>query len=642
MIIEIANDSIIKSWGKDKSIIGKSLFTVIPESVEQGFDKLLLSVYNTGIPVHCYETPIELLRNGKSEIVYYTFLYQAQKDITGKIIGVVVIANEVTPEAIFNNKIRASEQQFRLLVQQAPVAICVLRGKNYIIEVINERMLEMWNRTNEEAINKPAFEVLSELKEQGFKELLDKVYSTGIAFVADELPISLSRNGKLENLFVKFVYEPLREADGTITGVMALAHEITEQVVTRKKLQLQEDMVKDLLLNAPAFICTLSGPLHIYELVNQRYQSLFGKRQIQGKPIMEALPELKGQGFDILLDNVYTTGIPYVGIEIPITLARDENLIPELCYFNFSYQPMYDNNKKVYSILVFGYEVTEEVNAKNKNTASLQQREKELDIKVQQRTHELNDSNESLLHKNEELNKSNKELESFSYVTGHDLQEPLRKIQTLIGRLVEKENEVLSARGKDYLNRIQGEATRMRTLIHDLLEFSRIGTAELKFESTDLSILIKEVKNEYKEIIKLKKAVIEIKEICEVKTVTFQFRQLIHNLISNALKFSNPKIPPHIIIKSKIIKYNKPNLANLPLNKEYCHITISDNGIGFEKQYSQKIFEVFQRLHGKEEYPGTGIGLAIVKKIVDNHNGIITATSDLNQGSTFNIYIPLR
>ena len=136
---------------------------------------------------------------------------------------------------------------------------------------------------------------------------------------------------------------------------------------------MQEDMVKDLLLNAPAFICTLSGPLHIYELVNQRYQSLFGKRQIQGKPIMEALPELKGQGFDILLDNVYTTGIPYVGIEIPITLARDENLIPELCYFNFSYQPMYDNNKKVYSILVFGYEVTEEVNAKNKNTASLQQ-----------------------------------------------------------------------------------------------------------------------------------------------------------------------------------------------------------------------------------------------------------------------------
>ncbi len=641
MIIEIANDEIIKSWGKDKSIIGKSIFNELPETVEQGFDKLLLSVYNTGKPIRVYEAPFTLLRNGKPEIVYYTFVYQAQKDASGKIIGVAVIANEVSPQAVSNYKIRASEQQFRLLVQQAPVAICVLRGKNYVIEVVNHRMLEMWDRTLNQVINIPAFEVLTELKEQGFKELLDNVYNSGETFVDDELPITLRRKGKLQNLFVKFIYEPLREADGTISGVMALAHEITEQVNTRKKLQLQEEMVKDLLLNAPAFICTLTGPLHVYDLINQRYQSIFGKRQILGKPIMEVLPELDRQGFDIILDKVYQSGEPFVGIEIPIFLARGENSDHQLYYFNFSCQPMFDEYKKVYSILVFGYEVTDQVNSKNKNTATLKQREKELETKVQQRTHELNDSNESLKQINEELKKSNKELESFSYITGHDLQEPLRKIQTLIGRLVEKENHSLSTKGKDYFNRIQGEATRMRTLIHDLLEFSRISTADLKFESTDLTSIVKEVMEEYQETIKKKKAIIEIKEICNFKTIRFQFRQLMHNLISNALKFSNPAIQPHIIINSQIIKYNKPNQDNIPLHQEYCHISISDNGIGFEKKYSQKIFEVFQRLHGKEVYPGTGIGLAIVKKIVDNHNGIITATSALKRGATFNIYIPV-
>jgi two-component system CheB/CheR fusion protein len=161
-----------------------------------------------------------------------------------------------------------------------------------------------------------------------------------------------------------------------------------------------------------------------------------------------------------------------------------------------------------------------------------------------------------------------------------------------------------------------------------------------KFETTDLNIIIEEVKNEFKEIIAEKNAVIEVEEICEVHIIPFQFRQLIHNLISNALKFSNPKIPPHIKISSANITSSKINVASLLPNKKYCHITISDNGIGFEKEFAEKIFEVFQKLHSKDEYAGTGIGLAIVKKIVDNHNGIITATSELNKGTRFDIYLP--
>jgi len=221
------------------------------------------------------------------------------------------------------------------------------------------------------------------------------------------------------------------------------------------------------------------------------------------------------------------------------------------------------------------------------------------------------------------------------------MQEPLRKIQIFAGRILEKENENLSEHGKKYFQLMQLSAERMRQLIQDLISFSRLRAADRKFENADLSIIVEEVKNEFKEEIAEKNAVIEVKENCEVHIIPFQFRQLMHNLVGNALKFSNPLKPPHIVIKSRNVKDNNLNIKGLAPRNEYCHISITDNGIGFEKEFSTKIFEVFQKLHGQEEYTGTGIGLAIVKKIVDNHNGIITATGRLNKGATFDIYIPV-
>jgi two-component system CheB/CheR fusion protein len=172
------------------------------------------------------------------------------------------------------------------------------------------------------------------------------------------------------------------------------------------------------------------------------------------------------------------------------------------------------------------------------------------------------------------------------------------------------------------------------------LAFSRIATTELTFEKTKLKLIIEEVKAELKDTILEKNATIEATKIGSANIIAFQFRQLMYNLISNALKFSNPNIPSHIIIDSKIVKGSKLNNKKLSSEKNYCHITVKDNGIGFEPQFSDRIFEVFQKLHGKEVYTGTGIGLAIVKKIVENHNGNITATSELNKGARFDIYIP--
>jgi signal transduction histidine kinase len=187
---------------------------------------------------------------------------------------------------------------------------------------------------------------------------------------------------------------------------------------------------------------------------------------------------------------------------------------------------------------------------------------------------------------------------------------------------------------------MQLSAGRMQLLIDDLLAFSRIATTELKFEKTELSTIIEEVKAELKDTILEKNAVVEATELCAANIIPFQFRQLLYNLISNALKFSQAHLAPLIIIKSRVVKGSCLNIERLSPDKNYCHITIKDNGIGFESHFSERIFGVFQKLHGKEVYGGTGIGLAIVKKIVENHNGIITAASELSKGAIFDIYIP--
>ncbi len=253
---------------------------------------------------------------------------------------------------------------------------------------------------------------------------------------------------------------------------------------------------------------------------------------------------------------------------------------------------------------------------------------------------ELKIAEKELLQKNSDLEKMNKELQSFAYISSHDLQEPLRKIQTFSTQIKEKEENNLSENGRDMFSRMQNAANRMQTLIQDLLAYSRTDTEERKFENTDLNKIVEDVRDDLKEELKDKNATIEATELGEAHIIPFQFRQLLHNLIGNSLKFSNPNNPPHIQIKSEFAKGIKFKNEKLSPENKYCHITVSDNGIGFEQQYNEKIFEVFQRLHGKNEYNGTGIGLSIVKKIVENHNGIITANGELNKGATFDIYIP--
>ncbi|WP_289665978.1 sensor histidine kinase [Flavobacterium panacagri] len=248
--------------------------------------------------------------------------------------------------------------------------------------------------------------------------------------------------------------------------------------------------------------------------------------------------------------------------------------------------------------------------------------------------------NIELQERNKELEKSNKELASFNHVASHDLQEPLRKIQTFISRVSDADKAVMSDTAKNYITKIESSAKRMRVLIDDLLLFSRTNTTKKEFIKINLNELLDNAESELAEIIEEKRAVIKTNKLPKLSVIPYQIEQLFINLIGNSLKYSQPEIEPEIsIISEKVNSSDYPEILEQSV-KKFHKITFTDNGMGFDPQFKETIFILFQRLHSKTDYPGTGIGLAICKKIVENHKGHIIADSTLGKGSQFTVFLP--
>lgn len=235
-----------------------------------------------------------------------------------------------------------------------------------------------------------------------------------------------------------------------------------------------------------------------------------------------------------------------------------------------------------------------------------------------------------------QLEQSNRELQDFASVASHDLQEPLRKIQAFAQRLRDSCTASLGALGLQYLERIESATSRMQVLIQDLLTLSRVTSCAAPFVPVNLSHIVREVLSDLEVAVEKSGAKVEVGDLPVVPADPLQMRQLFQNLISNALKFRKADVAPVIRVSSEVL----PMEQGAPV--QYCEITIADNGIGFAPEEADKIFKVFHRLHGRAEYEGTGIGLSVVRKIIDRHGGAIVARSALGQGATFNLKLPLE
>lgn len=249
-----------------------------------------------------------------------------------------------------------------------------------------------------------------------------------------------------------------------------------------------------------------------------------------------------------------------------------------------------------------------------------------------------------LENKIDELNRSNADLEQFAYVSSHDLQEPLRKIRAFSDRLVRKHASSLNDDGKETLEKITYSAERMQTLINDLLDFSRlVNRKEIGFQELSLQEIVGRVINDLSVKTEEKKAQINVEKLPYIWGISFQLNQLFLNLISNALKFTTEERTPVIDISYGLVKGAEiKDIEKIRRDLDYHKVIVSDNGIGFEEEYAEKIFVIFQRLHGRGHYEGTGVGLAICRRIMSNHNGFIFAESQLGKGARFILYFPTK
>jgi signal transduction histidine kinase len=611
--VAVSNDFILALGVNKQDIIGKGLFEVFPtgpentnfaseQDLRKSFGFIIKSRMRHDIPILRYDIPDG---DGFFRQKYWKINNAPVLSDTGEVLYIIHSAIDITKQVMAEQKagtVRDLKRAYNFFMA-APVIIGFVRGCDYIIELANEGLLQVWGKTDD-VIGKPLFSAIPELNEQGFKALLDQVRETGEPFYAYEYPITLNRQGKEEVLYFDFVYKPFYEngMDKKANGVISVGHNVTEQVRTRQKF-------KNVLEQATEPILILKGEDMILEVANDALFKLWKvDSSAIGKTFLEILPEMKDQGFLELLQQVYHTGQPFHGYEIP-AIFDEGNGSTRTLYFNFTYQPYREADGSITGVLVLATDVTGQVLAKKQAA---------------------------------ELLRSNASLEHFTSAASHDMKEPLRKIVIFAERLKRSLSIHLDEKETTLLDRIATSAEHMRLLVDDLLEFSRVSNQASQQETVDLNDKILKVLSDLELSIEEKQANIIIDPLPTVTGNSRQLQQLFQNLLSNALKYSKPGIQPEISIQARVIQAADAPV-DLPgdLAEKWFHlISVKDKGIGFKQQYAERIFDMFQRLHGKEEYSGTGVGLSIVRKIVENHHGYICASSEVGVGATFHLLLP--
>ena len=544
--------------------------------------------------------------------------------------GVIVTCPEIAAGIRTMKHLGNYGREFQNLVHQAPVGMVVLMGEEMRVGLVNEMYARIFGRTQEELINKKLFDVIPEA-ENDFHSMLETVRLSQKPLYLYSQPYFVNTKGRITERFLDLVFQPFRQlSDGSISGVMVLCHDVTEQEKTRKKLAVDEAQGK---------LAIESAQLGTYEInlftdevkTSERFNAIWG---VEGRFSREQFISLIHPDDREITAAAHKESITTGKLHYEVRVASKDKVQR---WVRVDGNVLYDANHKANVLIGFAQDITEQKNFTNELHKLVDERTKEL----QTLNEELAATNEELSDTNNRLTRANKDLEEFAYVASHDLQEPLRKIQTFANIIDERFASELSDAAAGYLHKVTASARRMSSLIKDLLDYSRLTFNNSLFHPLDLNAIVKNVVSDFEVLIGQKKTAIHVSELPVIEAIPIQMNQLFYNLIGNAIKFSRKGVKPEIkIISRPLDSHRIGQYPNLKKDKSYFEITIIDNGIGFSQQYAEQIFAIFQRLNDRAIYGGYGIGLALCRKIIDNHNGLIFATGRENEGAVFTVILP--
>jgi PAS domain S-box-containing protein len=627
--IELANDKALKLWDRTiDQVLNKKTFDAFPELIAQGFKPILETVYKTGVPYVANEIALQLFRKGKLADAFINFTYQPIFNTEGVVDRIMGIGVEVTAEIMARRTIEESEIRSRLAIEAAEMGSFDWDLSKKVF-YSSPRLIEIF----------------------GFKDPATTHADLISSFHPDDKPI---RDKAVAHSFSKgsLVYEArvvwpdksihwvrvygkiTHDAKQQPQRMFGIVTDITEQKEAEFVLKEDARKIRAILESLPQMAWT-AYPNGVVNYFSESWYAYTGLKPENGLMNVWSRvwhPDHAQKAKDTWLHSI-KTNTPY----------EMENLAKRASdgMYRWMWVKAIPLKNAEGDILLWVGSITD-IHEQKTFAENLEQKINERTNQLKQSRFHLAELNNELAEKNFELQKQNSELTSFNYIASHDLQEPIRKIHTFSQLILEREKDSLSKTTQDYLTRISLSSVRMKQLVEAFLNYSRVGNASMTFEPTNLKTIFSEIITTLSETIQEKKAVIDFGNLPVVQGDAIQLQQLFINLVSNALKYSKREVNPVIKINAEKVHGDTDELPGGYEGTDYFKISIVDNGIGFDPQHASKIFEVFQRLHSKDEYAGTGIGLSICKKIVLAHKGFITATAELGKGSVFLVYLPTK
>ncbi|HEX6224199.1 MAG TPA: PAS domain S-box protein [Chryseolinea sp.] len=614
-VIEFANDGLLAVWKVGAEVHGKSLFEVFPELEGQGFRKLLDDVRLTGIPFTAYEHPIVFERNGNSETAYFDFIYKPYVE-NNNIVGVISVGYDVTDKVLAKRNVERGERKWKQLADSMPVMVWTANEKGEV-DFFNKLWYTVTGFTEEETLG------------------------TGWAAVLH--PDDLARCLKTWEQAVakKTFYQieaRLRTKDGSYIWVLGLGVPVVEENVIVSWYGTNTDITEHKAIENQLEDVARDSAKEVQEKTALLNNIL--KNSTNGISVSRLIRNEAGEVVDAQTIMANDSAVKYIGLPKELYLTKpasffDPNIISspygQACVNTlrtgepFIMRYFLDFSKRWLELTVSKMDDSHLIHHFTDVTSI-----REAELKLEKTL--------------EELRYSNANLEAFAYAASHDLKEPIRKAQYFTNRLRDMVKSKLQDEELALFDRLQNAHGRMSKLIDDLLEFSQAAKGTTENESIDLNEVIANVLEDLELEIQNTEAKLNVSRLPQVRGNKRQVHQMFQNLITNALKYVKESSTPQVEVRSTALKGRD---VNYPIPGElrdgdFHLIQVADNGIGFEQKHADNIFKLFTRLHANETYRGSGIGLSIVRKVVDSHRGFIWAESEPSKGAVFNILLPVH